>query len=117
MEERKAEILTLHTIGCSPLSITSIFLLIALIVALVGAVLGVLLGYLLGLSLNPFIHLIETVFQITVLDPAIYYIDHLPIDIQLTDLGLTIATAIVLCLLSCMVPAYRSARQPLRALN
>ncbi len=117
VEEKKPEIFVLHTIGCSQSAITSIFLIVGSLVSSAGTLLGFTIGYLLTQSLNPTIKFLESVFSVTLLNPAIYYIDYLPIDIRATDLILTFITATLLCLFASAIPAYKASTEPLKLLR
>ena len=117
VEEKKPEIFVLHTIGCSQSAITSIFLIIGSLVSSAGTLLGFIVGYLLTQSLNPTIKLLESTFSVTLLNPSIYYIDYLPVDIRVTDLILTFITATLLCLFASAIPARKACLEPLKLLR
>ncbi len=88
----------LKTMGATNASIRKIFLYIAIYLMTVG----LFWGNLIGLS----IALTQKYFKIFTLDPATYYISHIPINIELTNLiGLNIFT-LVLCIIMLIGPTY-----------
>lgn len=86
--QTEANIAILRTLGASPRSIMSIFIVQGTTIGLVGSLLGVLLGVLLALNVEAIVGWIEQMFNIRVLDPHIYYISQSPSDVHWNDVGL-----------------------------
>lgn len=99
--EKTRDIGILQAIGAQTGTIQNIFLFQGLFVGLVGSVLGVLLGVLLVFLQKEF-HLIP-------LDPTVYIIPAIPVDLHLGDVILVPATAIFLCSLAALYPSRRAA--------
>ncbi len=116
--DKQSDIAILRTLGASPRSIMSIFIVQGTTIGLVGSLLGVLLGVLLALNVEAIVGWIEQMFNIRVLDPHIYYISQLPSDVHWNDVGLIGVGAFLLSLLATLYPAWRASRvQPAEALR
>ena len=72
---------------------------------MVGSLLGMIFAFGLAFAINPIIDFLEWSFSTNLLDPAIYFIDYLPISIRKMDLLITAITTSALCLLASVVPA------------
>lgn len=71
---------------------------------IIGAV-GTLLGYALGIG----IALLLQRYQFIKLPPGVYTLDHLPVLLNWTDIGLVGASAMLLCFLATLYPAGQAA--------
>ncbi len=108
--EKSREIAILKAMGSSSRSILKIFMLEGLVIGVVGTLLGDLGGYSLG-------YLLKT-YQFFKLPADVYYIDSIPVQMQLTDLVLISAAAILISLASTVYPAWRAAKiDPVEALR
>ncbi len=100
----------LKSIGASNASIHRIFTWQGLAV---GAM-GTFWGFALGLGL---IFLVDK-YQIVKLPQDIYYLDHLPVLIQATDIGIIVGAAMVITYAATIYPAIKAAKlQPVEALR
>lgn len=99
--EKRREIGVLKSMGATKKSIIRIFLFEGLFVGSIGAVVGLLLG--LGV-----VYLQEH-YHLFPLDPTVYIIPAIPVEVHGTDLVITVITAIVLCSLAALYPARRAA--------
>ena len=72
---------------------------------MIGSLLGIFFAYGLAFAINPIIDLLDGPFN-HLLDPAIYFIDYLPISIRKMDL--LIYDYNFCCLLASVVPAYQA---------
>jgi lipoprotein-releasing system permease protein len=116
--DKQSDIAILRTLGASPRSVMSIFIVQGITIGLVGSLLGMLLGVLLALNVEGIVAWIEALFSIKFLDPSIYYISQLPSDVQWSDVGLIGIGAFLLSLLATLYPSWRAARvQPAEALR
>jgi len=108
--EKTKDIGILKAIGTPNKSIMKIFSLQGFIVGLIGTVLGAGGGFLLS-------YLLKT-YQFIKLPPEIYYIDKLPVNVELKDSLIIIAASIVISFLSTIYPAFQAARlNPVEALR
>ena len=118
VKEKEADIAILRTLGASPSSIMTIFVVQGGLVGLVGTLLGVLGGVGLATNIDTLVPAIEKFFDMNFLSSDVYYISELPSDMRWSDVTEIGAWAFVLCLLATLYPAWRASRvQPAEALR
>ncbi len=100
--DKTREIGILRAMGMPAGSIRRIFLYQGVVVGAVGTGGGVTIGLVLSLLLEK--------YQLISLDPSVYFIDHLPVAIQLTDVLLIIVSSLVITALATLYPAAQAAR-------
>lgn len=116
--DKQSDIAILRTLGASPASIMSVFIIQGTIIGLMGSVLGTVLGVIMALNVEVVIATIETMLHIKFLDPSVYYISNLPSDLHWEDVWLVSSSAFVLSLLATLYPAWSAAKvQPAEALR
>lgn len=99
--EKMRDIGILRSIGAKASFVRKIFLLEGNLVALSGIIIGVVLG----LSISLFI----AKYPVIELPADIYYITKVPVQIKLFDVLATVVVSYILCMLSAVYPALRSA--------
>jgi lipoprotein-releasing system permease protein len=99
--DKKKEIALLKAIGASDDAILRVFLYQGGIIGVVGTALGLVIGWIgcKGLAAYGF-----------PLDPKVYFISKLPVNIRPTEFLITGAVAIVICLVATIFPALYAAR-------
>ncbi len=116
--DKQSDIAILRTLGASPGSVMTIFIIQGATIGLIGTALGVISGILLSLNLESLVKRIESLFGVDFLDPDIYYISELPSDLHWDDVTLIGISAFIITLLATLYPAWRAARiQPAEALR
>jgi len=116
--DKQADIAVLRTMGASPRSILTIFVIQGMVIGIVGILLGVTGGVWLALNVETLVPAIESFFNIKFLSPDVYYISDLPSDLHWNDVGVISGVAFVFCVLATLYPAWRAARtQPAEALR
>jgi lipoprotein-releasing system permease protein len=116
--DKEADIAILRTLGASPSSITTIFMIQGGLIGLIGTLLGVAGGILLALNVGTVLPAIERLFSVQILDKTVYYINELPSDLQTADVVTIAIIALVLALLATIYPAWRAAKvNPAEALR
>jgi lipoprotein-releasing system permease protein len=116
--DKQADIAILRTLGASPASILTIFVIQGAIVGFLGMLIGVVGGIVLALNVDVVVPFLERTFSIQFLDKSVYYISELPSDLQRGDIVLIAAIALVLALLATLYPSWRAARvNPAEALR
>jgi lipoprotein-releasing system permease protein len=116
--DKQADIAILRTIGASPASIMSIFVVQGALIGVIGTLIGVAGGVLLALNVDVVVPAIERLFNVQFLDKSVYYISDLPSDLQHGDVVTIAAIALVLALVATLYPAWRAARvNPAEALR
>jgi lipoprotein-releasing system permease protein len=127
--ERRRDIAILKSAGASPSFIGKVFVIAGLGIGLGGTLIGIALGSLISWRINDLIAGAESLANavsralaamtgasaphaaIRFLDPA-YYLERVPVSINLGELGIVAATSLLLCLAASLVPARRASHLP-----
>jgi lipoprotein-releasing system permease protein len=99
--EKSKEIAILKAVGASDGSILRIFMSEGLVIGGIGTVLGVMTGLVVCLSLRWFG---------LRLDPEVYYLERLPVEVNATDYLLVALSAIFITILATIYPAMAASR-------
>ncbi len=99
--EKTRDIGILKAMGAKNSDIVRIFMFEGVIIGIVGAGIGSIIGYL--------VCYIQEKYQIFPLDPTVYIIPSLPVEMHLTDFIVVGISAIILCSLASYYPAKRAA--------
>jgi len=99
---KKKDIGVLRTLGVPESGIMKIFIYQGMIIGLVGTFLGAVTGVTASLLLKK--------YQFIKLSGEIYYIDYIPVELRLLDLGLIVGVSLLLSLLSTIYPAKQAAK-------
>jgi lipoprotein-releasing system permease protein len=100
--EKRRDIGILKTMGITNELVSRIFLLQGLVVGIAGVVFGSAIG--LGLVY------LQQRYHLFPLDPTVYIIPAIPVEVRWLDLVVVSVAAIVLCLLAARYPAKRAAQ-------
>jgi len=116
--DKRPDIAILRTLGASPRSILSIFMIQGSLIGLLGTLIGVALGVLIALNVGSMMSAIESIFGFRVLPPGIYVISALPSDLRLPDVAWIAMISCVLALVATVYPSARAAAvKPAEALR
>lgn len=116
--DKEKDIAVLRTIGASPKSIQSIFIIQGLIIGLVGSVIGAILGVITSLNIDVIVPFIENLFGFKFFPADIYYISEIPSDLHWQDVWMVAGIAFAMTLMATLYPARRAAKtQPAEALR
>ncbi|MFT7413447.1 MAG: lipoprotein-releasing system permease protein [Methylophagaceae bacterium] len=116
--DKQSDIAILRTLGMTPKSIMTIFMVQGTLIGLFGTLLGVLGGVTLALNVESIIAGVENILGYQFLPADVYYISSLPSDLQWNDVTVIGLTAFVLSLLSTIYPSWRAAQiRPAEALR
>lgn len=118
VQEKQADIAILRTLGASPGSIMTVFVLQGAIIGLVGLAGGVAAGLLLANNLDVVIPFLETLTGATLWNKEIYYISELPSKVLASDVSTIVSLSFVLTLVATLYPSWRASRvNPAEALR
>jgi lipoprotein-releasing system permease protein len=116
--EKNKDIAILKSMGAPPNGILKIFVVEGLVIGVVGTFLGTILGLGAAFNLEKITEFVENLFGFKVLASDVYYIDKLPSQVNLLDVGLIIITAILISLLATLYPSWRASKlDPAEALR
>ncbi|OGF47102.1 MAG: hypothetical protein A2452_00290 [Candidatus Firestonebacteria bacterium RIFOXYC2_FULL_39_67] len=101
MRKRK-DIGILRTLGVSQRGIMKIFIYQGMVVGMVGTFMGAVIGITLSMLLQKY-HLIP-------LSGEVYYIDHVPAELKIFDIGLIVGVSLLLSFISTLYPARQAAK-------
>ena len=116
--DKESDIAILRTLGASPRSIMTIFIVHGSIIGVIGLVLGVAGGLALAFNLDVVIPAIERVLGVQLWTKEVYYISELPSQVQWPDVTVIAAVSFVLTLFATLYPSWRASRiNPAEALR
>jgi lipoprotein-releasing system permease protein len=102
VKDKTREIGILKAMGLPAKSVRKIFLAQGLVIGVVGTVIGVAIGVTAGIAIDR--------GQLIPLDPTVYFIDHLPVTIQLGDVMWIVGASVIIAALATLYPAIQAAR-------
>jgi lipoprotein-releasing system permease protein len=100
--DKTREIGILKAMGMPARSIKRIFFAQGIVIGLVGTLSGLLLGLVAAAAVDR--------YRLIPLDPAVYFIDHLPIDSRPLDVALIVVASLGIAALATLYPARQAAR-------
>jgi len=110
VSDKRREIGILKAMGLPMQSIRKVFLIQGAAIGMVGTVLGTILGILLA-------WLVDSKRLIS-LDPSLYFIDHLPVEVVLSDVFLIAGASMAVAVLATLYPSKRAGQlQPVEAIR
>ena len=116
--EKQSDIAILRTLGASPQSIMTIFVIQGCIVGLIGILLGTGLGLAISCNLDVIVPAIEHLFGVEFLPREIYFISQMPSDPRASDIVPIAVVSFLASLLATIYPSWRAARtHPAQALR
>lgn len=116
--EKQSDIAILRTLGASPQSIMTIFVIQGCIVGLIGVLLGTGLGLAISCNLDVIVPAIEHLFGVEFLPREIYFISQMPSDPRASDIVPIAVVSFLASLLATLYPSWRAARtHPAQALH
>jgi len=102
VKDKTREIGILKAMGLPARSVRKIFLAQGLVIGIVGTAIGVVIGVSAGVAIDR--------LQLIQLDPTVYFIDHLPVTIELGDVVWIVGASIIIAALATLHPAIQAAR-------
>ena len=116
--DKQADIAILRTMGATPRTIMSIFMVQGLSIGLVGVTLGTVLGILGALTVSDLVAGLEALLGIQFLRADVYFISDLPSELLWSDVGIISSSALMLSFFATIYPSIRASKiQPAEALR
>jgi lipoprotein-releasing system permease protein len=110
VHDRTKEIGILRAMGMSARQILLVFVAQGVTVGIVGTAIGTAFGVAIGLALER--------YRLIAINPTIYFIDHVPVDLAVTDIVGIVAASLLIAALATVYPATQAARlEPVDAIR
>lgn len=110
VNEKKGDIAILKTMGAPSRVIMLTFIYQGLVNGILGCLLGGFLGVGLSLNLAGIVMFFERLFSMQLLSADVYFIDHIPSQLQLSDVYITVSIALLMSLVATIYPAWRATK-------
>ena len=110
VNDKQAEIAILRTIGATPRVILSVFIVQGMLIGCMGTLIGVGGGILLASFATQIVDYLQTIFHWHVLSSSVYFVDYLPSKIMWSDVGVVALTAVAMCFIATIYPAWRASK-------
>jgi lipoprotein-releasing system permease protein len=118
VQDKRADIAILRTLGASPASVMAAFMVQGAISGVIGTLAGLLLGLLIACNLDVIVPTLEYLLHTHFLDPNVYLISQMPSDPRASDIAPIGLIALALALLATIYPSWRASRvNPAQALR
>lgn len=105
VNEKRADIAILRTLGATRSTIMRVFIFQGAIVGLIGIAAGVLLGVALSLTITDLVNWIQHTFGVQWISAETYWVDYLPSVLRFSDVGKVALIAFGLSVLATIYPA------------
>ncbi|OGT33608.1 MAG: ABC transporter [Gammaproteobacteria bacterium RIFCSPHIGHO2_02_FULL_39_13] len=118
VNDKRADIAILRTLGARPFSIMMTFVVQGAVVGLLGIALGLMGGLLLSSSITAIANYVQTLFHVQFVRSDVFFINFVPSKIVLKDVIEVCAATMAFCLIATIYPAIIAFRtQPAEALR
>ena len=116
--DKQADIAILRTLGSSPRSVMSIFMVQGALSGIIGTLAGVLGGLLIAFNVGTLVAAIEALLRVSFLPSSVYLISRMPSDPQAADIVPIVVISLLLSFVATLYPSWRASRvQPAEALR
>jgi lipoprotein-releasing system permease protein len=116
--DKQADIAILRTLGASPRSIMTIFMVQGAASGVIGTLAGMGMGLLVAFNVDVIVPAIERALHMSFLPGSVYLISHMPSDPQSADILPVVAISLALAFVATVYPSWRASRvQPAEALR
>ena len=116
--DKRADIAILRTLGASPQSIMTIFMVQGAMVGVIGTLAGLALGLGIALNIDVIVPAIEHAFNASFLPKDIYLISKMPSEPQSSDIAPIAVISLILSFVATIYPSWRASRvNPAEALR
>jgi len=109
VKDKTHDIAILRTMGASKSDIMIIFIINGVIIGLIGTFAGIVIGLGFAYNIDSIKQALESLTGIHFFEAALYFLYHLPVEINLSSVFITSCISLFLCFLATIYPAYRAA--------
>lgn len=118
VKNKEADIAILRTLGATPKTILTIFVVQGAAIGIIGTLLGIVFGVLLAWNITGISNWIQHTFHLHLISSSVYFVNYLPSKLEWSDVKTISLVAFVLSLLATLYPAWNAARvEPAQALS
>ena len=118
VQDKRADIAILRTLGASPASIMKTFIVQGALVGVIGTLAGLALGLLIAFNIDVIVPFLEKLFRASFLPKDIYLISKMPSDPQAADIVPIAVISLLLAFVATIYPSWRASRvNPAEALR
>jgi lipoprotein-releasing system permease protein len=116
--DKTSDIAILRTMGASPQSIMTIFMLQGATAGLMGTISGLVMGLIIAFNVGSIVSAIEQLLSTHFLPASVYLISRMPSDPQWRDIAPITLISLILAFIATIYPSWRASRvQPAQALR
>ncbi|MDR2154499.1 MAG: lipoprotein-releasing ABC transporter permease subunit [Burkholderiaceae bacterium] len=118
VQDKRADIAILRTLGASPASIMTVFMVQGALVGVIGTLAGLALGLAVAFNIGVIVPFLEQLFHTSFLPGELYLITKMPSDPRVGDVVPIGLIALLLSFLATLYPSWRASRvNPAQALR
>lgn len=110
VNDKQSEIAILRTMGATPRTILSIFMIQGLLIGLIGIIMGLIGGVILASNATTIVNGLQNFFHTQLLSPNIYFLDYLPSKIEFSDLWKICILALLMSFIATLYPSWRASK-------
>ena len=116
--DKRSDIAILRTLGASPRSIMSIFMIQGGTAGVAGTLAGIVLGLVVAFNIDVIVPTLESLLSMSFLPSSVYLINRMPSDPQSTDIVPIVLISLLLSFLATLYPSWRASQvRPAEALR
>lgn len=116
--DKRSDIAILRTLGASPRSIMSIFMIQGGTAGVAGTLAGIALGLVVAFNIDVIVPTLESLLSMSFLPSSVYLINRMPSDPQSTDIVPIVLISLLLSFLATLYPSWRASQvRPAEALR
>jgi lipoprotein-releasing system permease protein len=118
VQDKRADIAILRTLGASPASVMLTFVIQGALVGVLGTLAGAVLGLVTAFNIDVIVPALERLLNASFLPRDIYLISRMPSDPQAADIGPVVVISLLMALAATVYPSWRASRvNPAEALR
>lgn len=116
--DKQTDIAILRTMGLTSAQVMWVFIVQGVLIGTLGSLIGLILGISMALNVSDMIAGLETILNTQFLNSDVYFISHLPSELNWEDVKIVMTAAFSMTVLATIYPAWRASRvQPAEALR
>ncbi len=118
VKNKSADIAILRTMGATRASVMRIFFVSGMSIGVAGTLAGFAIGVLFCRNIESIRQFLSHVTGVTLFDPTIYFLSHMPAEMDVREVVAVVAMSLTLSFLATLYPSWRAARlDPVEALR